>query len=135
VQIPDDEKFEVYLRRFDPIAPEPIPAPGLSYRSRRSLRLGAWLAACAAIAFVVGAAILHHRGAQTVGPKTHREMTFVENRELLEPLTMRGANTLLSTAPSFKAAIDGLAFPFQSQSIPNSRQSAIAVLSKEKIKL
>jgi len=135
VQIPDDEKFEIYLRRFDPIAPEPMPAPELSYQSRRSLRLGAWLAACAAIASVVGAAILHHRGAQTVGPKTHHEMTFVENRDLLEPLTLRRADTLLSTAPSFKTAIDGLAFPFQSGSIPNSRQSAIAVLSEERIKL
>jgi hypothetical protein len=135
VQIQDDEKFEVYLRRFDPIAPEPIPELGLSYRSQHSFRLGAWLAASAAIAFAAGAAILHHRGAQTIGLKAHPGMTSVENREPLEPLTLRRANTLLTTAPSFKAAIDGLAFCFQSESIPNSRQSAMAVLSKEKIKL
>jgi hypothetical protein len=134
VEIPDDEKFEIYLRRFDPMAPEPIPAIGFSHPSRRSFRLGAWLAACAAIVLVVGAAILH-RGAQTVGTKPHGAMTSVENRELQERLTLRRANILLTTAPSFKAAIDGLAFRSESESIPIPRQSAIAVLSQEKIKL
>ena len=45
-----------------------------------------------------------HRGAQTVGPKTHREVTSAENREQMELLTLRRANILLTTAPSFKGA-------------------------------
>jgi len=133
VQTPDDEKFEVYLKRFDPIAPEPIPTLRLGYASRRSFRLSALLVASAAT-FLVGVVFLLNRGGRTVIPNTLRDVTSAARREPLEPLTIRSANIVLTTAPSFKAAIDELAFRSQSESIPNS-QSAIAVLSKEKIKL
>lgn len=134
MQTPDDEKFEMYLKRFDPIAPEPIPTLRFGYASRPSFRLNAWLAALAVIILVVGSVILHNRDGRTVVPNTRHDLS-ADRREPLEPLTMWRANTLLTKAPSFKAAIDELAFGSRSKSIPNGQQSALAVLSKEKIKL
>jgi len=68
VQTPDDEQFEAYLKRFHPIAPEPVPT--LSGRSsRRSRPLGIWLAAVAAI-LVIGAVILRNRSSRSVVSNT-----------------------------------------------------------------
>jgi hypothetical protein len=41
---------------------------------------------------------------------------------------------MLAKAPSFKAAFDGLAFHPETR-LPQGKQSAVAVLSKEKIRL
>ena len=51
-----------------------------------------------------------------------------------QALTMREANALLASAPSYKAAVDSMAFHNQG-SFPKDKQSALAVLAKEKIKL
>jgi hypothetical protein len=51
------------------------------------------------------------------------------------PLTIRDANALLATAPSFKAAVDGMAFQSKAISLPKDKRSALAVLSEEKNKL
>jgi hypothetical protein len=53
----------------------------------------------------------------------------------LKPFTMRSANAWLATSPSFKAAVDELAFRSPASPVPQGKQSAVAVLSKEKIKL
>lgn len=138
MQTSDDDKFEMYLKRFAPIAPEPIPTLRFGHASRRLFRLSAWVTALAAILFVIfviGTAILHNRGGRMVVPNTAQHVTSAGGREPLGPLTMRRANTWLAAAPSFKAAIDDMAFRSQGESIPNGQQSAIAVLSKEKIKL
>jgi len=95
----------------------------------------AWVTALAAALFVIGTAILHNRGGRMVVPNTAQHVTPAGGGEPLGPLTMRRANTWLATAPSFKAAIDDMAFRSQGESIPNGQHSAIAVLSKEKIKL
>jgi hypothetical protein len=134
VQTPDDEQFEAYLKRFHPIAPEPVPTLRAGYASRRSLSLGTWLAAVAAI-LVIGTAILHIRSNRGVVPNTARDVGFAERHAPSEPLTMRSANAWLATAPSFKAAVDELAFRSQTSPLPQGKQSAVAVLSKEKIKL
>jgi len=135
VQIPDDEKFEMYLKRFAPIAPEPILMPRLENASPRWFRLTVWVTALTAILFILGTAILRDRGGRTVVPKAARDVTSTRQREPLGLLTLRRANTLLARAPSFKDAIDDMAFRSQSQPIPVGQQSEIAVLSKEKIKL
>jgi hypothetical protein len=57
VQTPDNERYEAYLKRFRPIAPEPVPTLSLGHSSRRSLSLGTRLAAVAAI-LVIGAAVI-----------------------------------------------------------------------------
>jgi hypothetical protein len=134
VQMPDDKQFEAYLRRFDPIAPEPFPAIRVGDVSRRSLSLGIWLAAIAAI-LVIGAIILRVRGSRVVIPNTARDVASAERPAPAGPLTVRTANDWLLTAPSFKAAVDGLAFRSQTRPLPPGKQSAVAVLSKEKIRL
>jgi len=134
VQTPDDEQFEAYLKRFHPIAPEPLPTLSVGHPSRRSPPLGIWLAAVAAI-LVVGAVILHIRSNRVVVSKTASAVPFAEWHAPSEPLTMRSANAWLATAPSFKAAADGLAFRSQPSPLPQGKQSAVAVLSKEKIRL
>ena len=135
MQTPDDEKFEMYLKRFAPIAPQPIPTLRFSHASRRSFRFSAWVAVMAAIVFVIGTAILHNRAGRMVVPNTAQHVTSTGAGEPLGPLTMRRANNWLAAAPSFKAAIDDMAFRSRTEPIPNGQQSAIAVLSKEKIKL
>jgi hypothetical protein len=134
VQTPDDEQFEAYLKRFHPIAPEPVPALRAGYASRRSLSLGTWLATAAAI-LVIGAVIFHIRSNRVVVPNMVRDVGFSERHAPSEPLTMRSANVWLATAPSFKTAVDDLAFRSQTSPRPQGKQSAVAVLSKEKIKL
>jgi hypothetical protein len=134
VQTPDDEQFEAYLKRFHPIAPEPVPTLSVSHSSRRSLSLGTWLAAVAAI-LVIGAVILHIRSNRVVVSNTAGDAAIAERHAPSEPLTMRSANAWLATAPSFKAAVDDLAFRSQTSPLPQGKQSAVAVLSKEKIRL
>ena len=134
MQTPDDEQFEAYLKRFHPIAPEPVPTLSVGHSSRRSPPLGIWLAAVAAI-LVIGAIILHVRSSRIVVSNTASDAAVAERHAPSEPLTMRSANAWLATAPSFKAAVDDLAFRSQTGPIPQGKQSAVAVLSKEKIRL
>jgi len=134
VQTRDDEQFEVYLKRFHPIAPEPVPILRVGRASWLSLSLGTRLAAAAAI-LVIGTGIVHIRSNRVVVPNTAHDIAFAERRAPLEPLTMRSANAWLATAPSFKAAVDDLAFRSQTSPLPQGKQSAVAVLSKEKIRL
>ena len=134
MQTPDDEQFEAYLKRFHPIAPEPVPTLSVGYSSRRSSSLGIWLAAVAAI-IVIGAVTLHIRSSRIVVSNTASDAAVAERHAPSEPLTMRSANAWLATAPSFKAAVDDLAFRSQTSPLPQGKQSAVAVLSKEKIRL
>jgi hypothetical protein len=78
---------------------------------------------------------LHIRSHRVVVPNTARDVAFAERHAPSEPLTMRSANAWLATAPSFKAAVDDLAFRSQTSPLPQGKQSAVAVLSKEKIRL
>jgi hypothetical protein len=134
VQTPDDEQFEAYLKRFHPIAPQPVPTLSVSHSSRRSLPFGTWLAAVAAI-LVIGAVILHILSNRVVVSNRAGDAAIAERHAPSEPLTMRSANAWLATAPSFKAAVDDLAFRSQTNPLPQGKQSAVAVLSKEKIRL
>lgn len=134
MQTPDDEQFEAYLKRFHPIAPEPVPTLGVGHSSRRSPSLGIWLAAVAAI-LVIGAVSLHVRSSRIVVSNTASNAAVSDRHPPSEPLTVRSANAWLATAPSFKAAVDDLAFRSQTSPLPQGKQSAVAVLSKEKIRL
>lgn len=134
MQTPDDEQFEIYLKRFNPVAPDPLPTLRADYSSRVSLSVGSWLAAVAAV-FVIGIVILHFTNNRFVVRNTTRDLAYAERHAPLKPLTMGSANAWLATAPSFKAAVDDLAFGPSTGTLPQGKQSAIAVLSKEKIKL
>lgn len=134
MQTRDDEQFEVYLKRFRPIAPEPVPILRVRPAFRGSPSLWTWLPAVAAI-LVIGALMLHISSRRVVVPNTVPAVVLAERHAPLEPFTMRSANAWLATAPSFKAAVDDLAFRSQASHLPKGKQSAVAVLSKEKIKL
>ena len=130
---PDDERFEIYLKQFRPLVPDPMPTEGHGQVSRRSFPLRAWIAVVAAI-LIVGAISLQIRSNRVAGPSTASGAESLKVAPL-QPLTMRSANALLATAPSFKAVVDDLAFRSESLSLPKGKQSALAVLGKEKIKL
>ena len=132
MQNPDDVQFEAYLKRFRPIAPQPVPILSAGASPRHWHRLG--LAAAAAI-FVIGSVILHIRISRIVVSNRASDAAVVQPHAPSEPLTMRNANAWLATAPSLKAAVDDLAFRSQTSPLPQGEQSAVAVLSKEKIKL
>jgi hypothetical protein len=131
VQTPDDEQFEAYLKRFHPIAPEPVPTLSVGHSSRPSPSLRIWLAAVAAI-LVIGAVTLHIRSSRIVVSNTASDAAVAEWHAPSQPLTMGSANAWLATAPSFKAAVDELAFRSRTCPLPQGKQSAVAVLSKEK---
>jgi hypothetical protein len=137
VQTPDDEQFESYLKRFHPVAPEPLRAVRLA-ASRRLFTPGAWVAAIAAV-LIVGVIVLQTRALHTrnsrVAAPTVRYVASLGRRAPSEPLTIGSANAWLATAPSLEAAIDDLAFGVKSNPIPRDKQSAIAVLREEKTKL
>ena len=123
----DDERFESYLRQFRPLVPEALPIP----RRPRSVTW-IWAAAFAAVV------ILGVLGLRMVSHRTGRQGTTPASVEVVQPtrpLTMRNANALLASAPSYKAAVDSMAFHPQDSTIPKDKQSALAVLAKEKIKL
>lgn len=131
--IPDEERFEAYLKQFRPLVPEPLPAFGSGYRTRRRLFL--WAGAAAVVTIVLGIAALHIyervRLAETPSsPAIPGRLTDDGH-----PLTMRSANALMKNAPSFKALVDDMAFRSQTIPIPKGKLSAVAVLGKEKIKL
>jgi hypothetical protein len=127
----DDERFEKYLKQFRPIVPDALPMRRNSQEFlRRPSRLRIWIAGAAAILILgmVGFYIGKDRMAHKLSPASVQV-------DLTQPLTMRDANALLSNAPSYKAAVDSMAFRSQGVMIPKDKQSAFAVLAKEKIKL
>jgi len=127
----DDERFEKYLKQFRPLPPGGLPAeirPAL----RRNLALAIWAVGAMAIVII---------GVGSIWIANHRvtdQSNHSASVKLAAPtpsLTMRHADDLLATAPSYKAVMNELAFPPKSSTISNDKQSALAVLSEEKTKL
>jgi hypothetical protein len=129
---PIDQKFEAHLKEFHPLAPQPLPVESRVRSPRRWLVLAAWAAATAAVVAVAVLARQSRPG--RIAPPVE---SFAIADHLVKPqsLTLRSANALLATAPSFKDAIDGMAFPTKPAPLPADRHSALVELSKEKIKL
>jgi hypothetical protein len=129
---PIDEKFETHLKQFRPVDPQPLPVERRVHAPQRWFVLAAWAAAAAAVVAV--AVIGFHARPGRIAPPVE---TFAIVDQLVKPqsLTIRTANALLATAPSFKEAIDQMAFPPKPAPLPADKHSALAELSKEKIKL
>lgn len=127
----DDQQFENYLRQFRPLMPDGLPADEISRVPRRRFIVAIWaLGAIAIVAFAVAGLLIVHR---RVGGETNHfaSVEFVSPQRL----TMRDANAMLATSPSYKAVMNQLAFPPKTSTIPKDKLSALAVLGKEKIKL
>jgi hypothetical protein len=129
---PIDEKFEAHLKQFRPLAPQPLPVDSHIRAPRRWFVLVACAATAAAVVAVAGLAF-HARPGRIAPPVE----SFAITDQLAKPqsLTIGTANALLARAPSFKDAIDGIAFPTKTAPLPADKHSALAELSKEKIKL
>jgi hypothetical protein len=131
VQDLDNERFEKYLKQFRPLVADDLPVE-IRPAPRRYLAVAVWPMGAVAVVILVltSLRILNHR----VTDQANHSFSI----KLPEPtpsLTIRRANNLLATAPSYKAVMNELAFPAKSSSISKDKQSALAVLGKEKIKL
>jgi hypothetical protein len=132
VQIPDDDQFKDYLKRFQPVEPDSIPARDVS-TARRWPTLAMRFAAAAAIVLI--AVLVLYLRSKRVAPTTAHDMPSPEQHTAVAPLTMRSANALLTKGQPFNAVVDDLAFRPRTDPVPQGQQSALAVLSKEKTKL
>lgn len=129
-----DARFEAYLKQFRPLVLAPLPVERHGRASRRSFVLAAWAAAAAAI-LVAGLIVFpSHPGRPQAAPPIE-SMAGTEQLVNASPLTIRSANALLATAPSFKAAVDEMAFSSRTTPLPKDKHSALTELSKEKTKL
>ena len=131
--VPEDERFERYLRQFRPVTPEPLP---IKRRGPVSWRWWVFAVPAAAALAVVVASVLamYLRNRPTRSPGTKNSAAIEEVRNA-EPLTLGRANDLLAHAPSFKAALDGIAFQRQRSQLSKGTRSALVTLSEEAIKL
>ncbi len=130
--IPDDERFESYLRQFRPAAALPLPIEKLA-RPRRFVLLAAL--AATAVALVVVGFSLRLRWLRKDSAERGTSIASTERLESSTPLTLGGANALLSTAPSFSFAVKEMSFRSGTTPPPAGKSSALAVLSKEKTRL
>jgi hypothetical protein len=134
VPIHDDEQFEKYLKQFRPVPPEPLTVKEQVRARPRRLVIAAWAAVAVVIVVAVILSIrLYQRPSpvQEAGAGGPR----VEPLNGPQPLTIASANALLAGAPSFKAAVESVVFRSGAEPVAEGKHSALALLSKEKIKL
>jgi hypothetical protein len=128
----DDQQFETYLKQFRPLMPHALPVNEIRPASHCHVGLRIWAVGGVVAMVILGATslrILNHRATSDSNQFAGKLLPSAPT------LTMRGANALLATAPSYKAVMNELAFPTRSSAVSKDKQSALAVLSKEKIKL
>lgn len=121
MQSSDNEQLERYLKQFQPLAPDPLPAPKSRQKFAPLFVPVAWIGASASI-LVAGFIVFHTRNGLVAG------------RPPVEPLTIASANSWLAAAPSFQTALDELALRAIANPFPPDKQSAIAELSEEGMK-
>lgn len=131
--IRDDEQFEEYLKQFRPVTPEALPMKEQVKARTRPLLFAAWAAVAAAILLAVMVPAFLHRPPHRPG-QARTSKPGVEELNNTQPLTIAKANALLAQAPSFKAAVDNMAFQSESKPISEGRYSALALLSEEETK-
>jgi len=130
VPIPEDDRFESYLKRFQPVVPDALPL----HEHRREFWRRPLLRLVAAAAVVILAVVSFYIADRRV-PANRSDSASIETAQPSQPLTLREANALLASAPSYRAVVDNMAFRNRGVRIPNGKQSALAVLAKEKVKL
>lgn len=139
---PDDERFEIYLKKFRPLMPDALlvserrPVP----RRRFVLAIGVAGALAMVIIGIASLRIFHHPMAVDSDRSGSLRSSSLRSSSLqwpapTPPLTMRDANALLAKAPSYKALMNELALRPNGSTPSKKKQSAFAVLGKEKIKL
>lgn len=131
---PDDERFELYLKQFRPLMPDALPVNESRPVPRRHLVLAIGLVGAVALVIIgigiTSLRILNHP--RVVDSNRSGSLQWLGPTP---PLTMHDANALLAKAPSYKALMNELALRPSSSTPSKKKQSAFAVLAKEKIKL
>jgi hypothetical protein len=130
-----DDRFEAYLKQFRPLAIEPLQIETSRRTARRSFRLAAWATAAAAVILVALVLAMHPHSVRTESRVGEGDLARGERSAESQPLTIGSANTLLTHAPSVKAALDLVPFHPPSTRLPKGKRSALAVLSEENDKL
>jgi hypothetical protein len=127
----DDERFEIYLKRFRPLALAALPTHSVA-KLRRRITIVASLLATAAV-LIPAVVMLHTRG-NGVSPVSGRTNPSLAVRPApWQPLTLGGANQLLVRSPSFAAALDSLEAEPEVSAISKGKESALAILSQENL--
>ena len=129
---PDDERFAIYLKQFRPLPPDALPVDEIGQASDRHFGLTVWVVGGVVAIMILGAVslpVLNHRAT------VNSDQSAVNLPPPTPPLTVRSANALLATSPSYRSVMNELAFPTKSSPAAKDKQSALAVLGKEKIKL
>ena len=126
----DDERFENYLKQFHPLAPEALPTEKRGGARQRLSVFAAWVAA-AVVVLIVTVLMMRPRSKPAHSEESTGSIARVGQLTYPQALTIGSANALLARAPSFKAAIDRVAFPPQTEQLPQGTQRLLAVLGKE----
>jgi hypothetical protein len=127
----EDERFENYLRQFRPLVPEALPARALDRGPRRWVPVGAWAAAAALVGgFALAVVIFLVMGRHPGEVQMAHQVSAIEERAPVRPLTIGSANALLVQSPSVGAALDQVTFHSQLVQPSKGNRSALAVLSE-----
>lgn len=128
----NDERFELYLKEFRPLPPAPLPldVPVQTARKPRHLGITVWGLSLAAILIFV---VFLFRPPVHHPMKSGGKSTVPREPYSTQPLTLRAANDLLLSSPSFKAAFDSLESNSGAPPIPKGKESALAVLRQENL--
>ena len=126
MRIYDDEQFQAYLKRFQPLAPDPLPATARARRTHPFLGLAA---AAALIAFAIFAGV---RDWRSVEFRPASIATPARESQKPQPLTLARANALLVQSQSFKTSLDEIALNSNRLKLGQGQQSALGVLGTEK---
>jgi len=136
---PDDERFELYLKQFRPLMPDALPVNESRPVPRRHLVLAIGLVGAVALVIIgigiTSLRILNHPRVVDSNRSGSLRSSSLQGPAPTRPLTMHDANALLAKAPSCKALMNELALRPSSSTPSKKKQSAFAVLAKEKIKL
>src|SRR5947209_20043350 len=96
----EDEQFKAYLKSFQPLSADPIPV--LAETKRKPHSALTFAAAAAMIVFAATAGVRDWKSAEA--PRPLVPMHAPQGQ--VKPLTLAGANALLSRSQSFKTSLD-----------------------------
>ena len=126
----EEDRFEAYLRTFQPLRPDPLPE--FRARSARFRFPFAW-AAGAALGGLMLLAGMHDWQVEDHG--TPRVVSVAPQVTQSGPLRLRDINSLLTKADSLKAGLDAVTWKPRRVQVGPGQQSALAVLGEDKEKL
>ena len=122
----EEERFENYLKSFQPRYAEPLPDVHLKHEGFRAPFTWAAAAALGGLMIVAG---IHdwRRGNEPPVP------AVLVGKANTGPLTLRQVNDLFRKSDSLTVGLDEVAWKSSQTSVGRGQQSALAVLGKEKL--